>query len=392
MKITHICLCGPTTDNWNYQENLLSKYHTILGNNVTIITSEFVLNKKGNLETFKKTNYFNEDGVKMIRLEMKGVQNFNKKIKIFKGVFKSINKSKPDIIFVHGCQFLDIKQVVKYVKLNPNVKIFVDNHADFSNSAKNFLSKNILHKIIWRRCARLIEPYTTKFYGVLPARVDFLKDMYNIPEEKVDLLVMGADDEKVEEAKSIGIRDKTRKKYDINRDDFLIITGGKIDKNKSQILLLMEAVNNIKNKNVKLLIIGSVIDEYKDEFNSLLGENISYIGWVESSDIYKYFESSDLVVFPGLHSVLWEQAVGQGIPCVFKYIEGFTHVDLGGNCKFVYNDSPTELKAIINNIINDKELYKYMKNIAMSKGMNAFSYKKIAKKSIEDTGGRYEFI
>ena len=34
---------------------------------------------------------------------------------------------------------------------NPNVKIFVDNHADFSNSATNWLSLEILHKKIWKR-------------------------------------------------------------------------------------------------------------------------------------------------------------------------------------------------------------------------------------------------
>jgi 1,2-diacylglycerol 3-alpha-glucosyltransferase len=122
-----------------------------------------------------------------------------------------ISSLNPDIIFTHGCQFLDIKHIARYAKLHPKVKVYVDNHSDFSNSARNFLSKNILHKIIWRYCANLIEPYTTKFYGVLPARVDFLKNIYKIPRDKVELLVMGADDEKVEEASKPNVRLQIRK-------------------------------------------------------------------------------------------------------------------------------------------------------------------------------------
>ena len=91
-----------------------------------------------------------------------------------------------------------------------------------------------MHKIIWRKFAHLIEPYTTKFYGVLPARVDFLKNVYKLPEEKVELLVMGADDEKVKEAKNPNVKKEIRKKYNIKPGDFLIVTGGKIDYAKSK--------------------------------------------------------------------------------------------------------------------------------------------------------------
>lgn len=155
--------------------------------------------------------YYNEYGIKTIRINTKYKTNINSKFKRYKNFYETLCKEKPDIIFVHGVQFLDIKYVVKYVRKNPKVKVYVDNHADFSNSATTWLSKNILHKIIWRKCAKLIEPYTIKFYGVLPARVDFLKDMYKIPEEKIELLLMGADDEKVIEAKKPEVRKKLDK-------------------------------------------------------------------------------------------------------------------------------------------------------------------------------------
>lgn len=229
----------------------------------------------------------------------------------------------------------------------------------------------------------MIEPYTIKFYGVLPARVDFLKDIYKLPEGKVELLVMGADDERVKEAKNTDVKKEIREKYNIKSDDFLIITGGKIDNAKRQILLLMQAIRQIEKENVKLIVFGSVDKELKDEVNSLTdSDKIQYIGWVQSEDSYKYFASADLVVFPGRHSVFWEQVAGLGIPMIVKYWEGTTHVDLGGNVKFLYKDSIDEIKEEISTILNKCEIYENMKNVAENKGMEKFSYVNIAKRSI----------
>lgn len=386
MKIVHLCLCSSYNDGWSYQDNIIPFYHKKLGHDVTVITTPFINDKESTGYIFYKTgSYFDANGVKIIRKELRFSNKFiiSKKFRLYKGLYGTLVSEKPDIIFIHCCQFLDIKYVVKFAKKNPAVRIYVDGHEDFGNSARNWLSKNILHKFIWKYCANLIEPYTTKFYGVLPARVDFLVDMYKLPLEKVELLVLGAEDEKVAEAKSdVTFKRQFRKKYNIEEDDFLIITGGKLDSNKPQTLLLMEAVKNLNKENVKLIVFGSVSSEYKEIFTDLLNENIQYIGWVESKETYKYFNAADLVVFPGLHSVFWEQVVGLGKPCVFRYMNGFTHVDIGGNCKFIYEDSIDEIKNIIKEIVGNNKMYEGMKKVAQEKGMEVFSYEKISERSI----------
>ena len=63
-------------------------------------------------------------------------------------MYETIERINPDVLFVHGVQFLDLTEVVKYKKRNDYVKMYVDNHADFSNSATNFLSRYILHGVI----------------------------------------------------------------------------------------------------------------------------------------------------------------------------------------------------------------------------------------------------
>ena len=381
MKIVHVCLCGSFNDGWSYQENCLSNYHKQYGHDVAVITTPFVNDKESTGYKFYKTGeYYDQNGIKIIRkpLKLRLLQRFS----LYKGVYQSIVNENPDIFFIHGCQFLDIRYIVKYAKKKPSVRIYIDGHEDFGNSARNWISKNILHKIIWRYYANMVEPYTTKFYGVLPARVDFLIDMYKLPKEKVELLVLGAEDEKVEQAKDEGLRVSLREKYGIKEEDFLIITGGKIDSNKPQVLLLMEAVRKINSGKVKLLVFGSVSPKYKERLSALLCDIVQYIGWIDSKETYKYFNAAELVVFPGLHSVFWEQVIGLEKPCVFRYMEGFTHVDLGGNCKFLYEDSVDEIEKVLNEIVNNKETYEHMKNVATAKGMEVFSYKKIAEQSI----------
>ena len=384
MRILHCCLAAFYIDNYSYQENILPREHKKQGHDVRILASTETFVDNNTLGYIEAKSYFTEDGIKINRLPYsKVLPHFvMKKLRIYKGISNVLSDFRPEIIFIHDSQFLDIKFIVKYVRENTSVKVFVDCHADFSNSARNWISNNILHKMIYRRCAKMIEPYTIKFYGVLPARVDFLINMYKIPKEKVELLVMGAEDDKVAEAKDEQLRKLIRAKYSIDEDDFLIITGGKIDHNKPQTLQLMEAVKHINNSKIKLLVFGSINAEYKERFSSMLCETIQYIGWVDSPDTYKYFYAADLIVFPGLHSVFWEQVVGLGKPCVFRYIKGFTHIDLGGNCKFLYEGSAEEIEKVLIEIISHKEVYERMRDIANIKGIEEFSYKKIAQRCI----------
>lgn len=383
MKIVHVMLCGPVTDGWSYQDNLLTKYHRKLGYEVTMITSQWIWGEKGSLVKLKKTNYQNENDVKVIRLPIKGKDDFSRKFKRYEGLRQAMELENADILFIHGVSFCDVKIVTDYIRTHKINRVYVDNHSDFSNSGTNWISKNVLHKVIWKHYAQMLSPYVTKFYGVLPARVDWLVDMYNLPREKCELLVMGADDEKVEEAYKSESRVELRKKYGIAEDDFLIMTGGKIDPAKFQTIQLMKAVSQIENPKVKLIVFGSVSSDLQEQVKSLCTENkIMYIGWIKSDDSYKHFVASDLVVFPGRHSVFWEQVAGLGIPMICKYWPGTTHIDMGGNADFLYQDTVEEIQAKIDKVL-DSTTYWIMYHIAQEKRKN-FRYSEIARSSIEE--------
>lgn len=384
-KVVNICLYGPVTDGWSYQDNLLPKYQKENGNDVTVITSKWIWNSDGKLVKTDEQDYYNEYGIHTIRLDIKGDKALTSKFKRFKGLYSQLEKEKPDIIFVHCFQFLDIDDVIRYAKKHVGVIIYVDNHCDFSNSATNWISQNILHKIVWKSMAKKLNPYVKKFFGVIPARVDFLAEMYGLPREKIELLEMGADDEKVQKAADKSKISNLRKKYGIKESDFLIMTGGKIDQAKQQTLLLMEAVKELSNKfPVKLIVFGSVSNELKDKVNELSdGTVVNYIGWIQPDDSYDFFSAADLVVFPGRHSVFWEQVVGIGKPLVVKYWDGTTHVQVNGNAEFLMKDTAEEIKNKISGILdNDKYKYNQMLVAATGKAKQRFSYREIALRSL----------
>ena len=272
-------------------------------------------------------------------------------------------------------------EVVKYKKNHPEIKLFLDSHADYSNSAHTWLSKHLLHGVLWKYCAHRALPYSEKFYGVLPARVDFLIERYKLPKEKVELLVMGADDELVENANNPKIIHSVREQYGIKENDFLIVTGGKIDLWKQQTLLLMDAVNSIDSNHVKLIVFGSVVPELKEDVEKRCSGKVQYIGWIDSKDSYPIFAACQLAIFPGRHSVFWEQVAGMGIPMIVKYWDGTTHVDGGGNVEFLYNDSVDEITEKILKISSDELHYNTMKNVA-EQISKKFSYSSIAQRSI----------
>ena len=382
MKIAHICL-EQYSDGWTYQENLLSKFHKKMGFEVVIITSMYCY-AEGKLVEDSKNEFTDVNGVRVLRLKKKS-DGLMEKVPTFLNFYKMLEAEKPDIIFSHGCQYKDVVKVVKYVKKHANVQLFVDNHADFSNSATNFLSKEILHKIIWRHYAQILLPYTKKFWGVMPARVDFMVDLYKLPKEKCDLLVMGADDDLVEKSSYESENNALRDRYKISKDDFLIVTGGKIDEAKIQTELLMKAVLNLDEPNVKLLFFGSIEEKIKSRIMSLVDKKkVIYAGWITPDQSYDYFEIADLVVFPGRHSVFWEQAAGQGKPLLVKEWAGTKHIDVGGNVEFIENDSVVEMERKLSNILQDKAKYQNMKNVASTIAKKYFSYRQIAQRSIEN--------
>lgn len=372
-------------DGWGYQDNMIAKYHVSFGHDVTVVTNQWVYDREGNYVKTDKETEVDRYGVKIIRIPIKNDKPYAYKLKRYVGLYETLCKLEPDVIFLHSTQIMDVEDIIRYKKEHSKTRVYADNHCDYSNSATNWLSKHILHGIVWKKSAWKLNPYVEKFYGVLPARVDFMTERYKLPKDRVELLVMGMDDEKAEQADKPEVKKEIRERFGYAEDDFVVITGGKIDHAKRQTLLLIEAVKQIQNPHLKLLVFGSVVEDMKKPLIDLCDsdDRIQYIGWVQADDTYPYFAASDLAMFPGRHSVMWEQVAGQGIPMVCKYWDGTTHVDVGGNVQFLYKDSTEEIKQVLEKLMTRGSEYQEMLKSAREKGKEVFSYKQISKRAIE---------
>ena len=124
MKVVHLCLGSFYPDNYSYQENLLPKFHKELGYEVEVIASTQSFDEHGKVCYLQNTGtYQNEYDIKVTRIPYKTESKIWKKLKRYQGCYEALKKADPDIIFVHGGQFLDIDQVVRYVKEKPHTVV-----------------------------------------------------------------------------------------------------------------------------------------------------------------------------------------------------------------------------------------------------------------------------
>jgi 1,2-diacylglycerol 3-alpha-glucosyltransferase len=384
MKIVHFCLACFYIEGMEYQENVMPRKHRQLGHDVEIVTSQFCFDTTGKVFYREVGEYVNKDDVKVriIPYDTKTYGKYAKKYGIFPELYKTLEALKPDIVFCHGGQF-NVRQVVRYIKDNPNVRLYMDSHADYFNSPIDTFKKNMYQRYLWGRQYRKLEPYCRKMWGTLPWRVQYMKEVYNVRSDKVQLLVMGGDVEKLGPDEKQAIRNRVRGKYDISDSTFMMVAGGKIDKKKN-IHLLMEAVAAIKDRDIKLVVFGEPTEDARSLISRLANsEKTKMVGWLSPEECYALFYAADLAVFPGTHSVLWEQVCACELPALFRGTEGQNHVDMGGNCQFLYKDDAGEIKTKILDIIDKPELYSSMKKVAVEKGYNTFSYMEISKKAIE---------
>ena len=383
MKIVHIAPNAPYNEGWGYQDNLLPKYHARLGHDVTLIITNRTHCDGNIVETDCETSY-SPDGFRVVR--RKNVMPHFLKLDVFFSkinVYDILEDIKPDFVFYHGLVSSTIFQVTYYKRhVNPDMVIVQDNHLDYNIGfgKKMSLWQKILvlkHRLVYA----MNDKYISKVYGVTPWRKDYAIDVFGVPSKKADILIMGADDDQIDLQHRHEIRENLRKQYNVKDSDFLIVSGGKIDRRK-KIDLLMRAVAG--QSNTKLLVFGNVLDDIKDDFDQLVkeNENIIYIGWIDSAKVYDYFFAADLVFFPGQHSVLWEQACASKVPCVFERWEGMDHVNNGGNSDFVSPVTVDSLKAKIEELKFTPKYFK-MKSIAESEKTDIYLYSKIAEKSLE---------
>lgn len=384
-RILHVCLACFYYDKMSYQENMLIKKHIEFGYKVSVVSfCKDMIN--GEVVVRKPGLYYGQFGEPIYRLETKQVKGlkrlnpFSRLSNYHIGLNNVLDNFNPNIIFVHGPQTKNVYEIIEYKRKHPNVIVFADNHTDDINSKRDTkYLKYFLRNVVYGKFARDLSKIVKTFWGTTPARCDFLIKKYHVKRERVGFLPTGVDETKLS---SQGKKDGQvlLNKYGISDRNFIIVSGGKFDKYKN-IVPLVDSYDEIRKKydNVVLVLFGTLDKKYLEYIQN---KKIVYLGWLDGASIVNVLMNSNLSVFIGGHSTIWEESIAIGLPGIFMKYEGFEHINFNDNVLFIEQNEKGTILPALDSLLSNKDKYNILKNNALSDRRKQFFYSNIAKKAI----------
>lgn len=376
MKILHLMLSNYYIDNVTYQENLLTRQNLMDGHTVKIVASTETFVSPNRLGYVKPSIYFNEDGIEVTRIPYRKFLPLKvmAKIRSYSGLYSIIEEYQPDVILHHGVPSYELLTLGKYKKRNPHIKLYLDSHEDFHNSARNFISKEILHRRFYGPIVRRVLKYIDKILCVNIEAFDFLSSLYGIPLEKMELYPLGgilfSEKERLEKRNSI------RNSFGITEDEILMVHSGKMKKRKRTEELL-RAFEQVDNKRFQLYLIGEFSEDVKYVVEPILNSDkrIKYVGWMNGDELIDFLCATDIYLQPGSQSATMQNAICCGCPVMiypYKSHKPF----LNENGFFV--ESVEDIIAVFNSIEKDPKILGEMRNKSLEIARELLDYKKLA--------------
>lgn len=318
MKI--VMICEFFNELLEYQENLLAKYYVKNGHEVSIITSTFdsvfdYYNDRHDKKSPPRKYEF--EGIQIYKLQYQ--YNILNKLRAYTPIYELLESEQPDLIYVHDI-IPNLPEMVRYVKRHPKCRMIMDYHADYSNSGANWLSLKILHGMIRKHWLDQARPYLRKIFPVVPVSTTFLHEVYGVPLGEMELLPLGTDLEYGARIRAEGARAEVRAALGIPDDSFAVFTGGKLTPLKKTEHLIA-GLAALGRPDVHLIVVGDA-SEKEAAYKAMLLEaaggmpNVHFRGWQDKYGVYRHLAAADVAVFPASQSVMWQQAIGMGLPLI----------------------------------------------------------------------------
>mgnify|MGYP000583775744 CR=1 FL=1 len=303
MRIAHICLSCFYNDGMNYQENQLVRQHVADGHDVLVLASTEVYNDKGQLTYRDPGDYMGTDGARVIRLPYSTwlPHKVMRKLRFHPGVYDQIKAFAPDAILFHGGCGAEIVTVARYVRDHPETIFYVDSHEDWTNSAKNFVSREILHRMFYGNRLRKALPQIDMVLCVTTDTMDFVEDLYRVSRDKLEFYPLGG--YPLEDADYHQRREAKRAELGIAPDMTLYAQTGKMRPHKrlSETLRAFKASAGVTDR---FAIGGVLLDETRDEVERLVAEDprVVFLGWQSVEDLTDLLCAADIYLHPGRQS------------------------------------------------------------------------------------------
>lgn len=376
MKILHIMLSNYYIDGFNYQENVLPELNRLHGHNVLIIASTETFSEHKQLVYLEPGTYSTASGIPVHRI---GYTSWlplfiGKKVRKYKKWLSLAITYKPDVVLWHGLAAWDLRLLARLKKAVPGAKIYLDSHEDFHNSARNPISKYLLHYCLYRFSLQPALKVAEKVLYISEETKLFDKQAYKVPLSLLEFYPLGALVLSEEECR---IRaQKAAALYGFNFDKPIFLHSGKMDKSKKT-LDLMRAFKRITNSDLRMFLVGSIAAEIKEAFFQLLDEDerISFLGWKSPEELMDLLCACHLYLQPGTQSVTLQNALGVGAPvAIFPYLSHKPY--LNGNGFYVENEADIELA--LKEVAANPQLVPAMRNASRQIAIDILDYQKLA--------------
>jgi 1,2-diacylglycerol 3-alpha-glucosyltransferase len=383
MIVVHLCLSGPYTDNWGYQENLLPLYQAKAGHAVFVIATNTAYGLDGEIVEKDCGEYLLDGGVRIVRVRPGRL--LTRKIGLAYGYYRILDilrRLRPDFIMIHGLMSVTAFQAILYKMLvNRRCVLVADTHLDIycAPTRRSGLRSGLFRASIslfgWFYATQCRE-----LFGITPGCIDYAVRRHRIAPTRFKLLPLGADTDRIEFARQAELRQSVRRRYGIPLTDRIMIFGGKLDAAKN-VRSLVQAAGSANVASLTLVVFGSVHADLLDAFNADVDryrDRVRYVGFLGVEDIYNLFLAADLAAFPGTESALWQQAIACGLPAIFKWWPGIEYLDVGGNCTFIRDPDADSIRKVIEHLFSDSDRLETMAEVARRQGVLRFSYRSLA--------------
>mgnify|MGYP003135185223 CR=1 FL=1 len=317
MRILHLCLSCFYIDEAGYQENQLVRQHVEDGHEVLVIASTETFDGKGGLGYKEPGSYVGSDGAKVIRLAYTRwlPHKIARKLRIHHGVYALINDFNPEAILFHGCAGNEIVTAARYACDNPDVLLYVDSHEDRNNSARGFLSRNILHRLYYRNRFQRALPQIRKILCVNVEAMDFVSELYGVPKDRLEFFPLGG--KVLESVEILNRRTRTRAHHGLPDDAFVFVQSGKMTARK-RLADSLDAFSRLEGDHLRFWIIGLLTADTKEDLSSWIEADarIIFLGWKSSDKLNDLLCAADAYVQPGTQSVTMQNALCCGCPVI----------------------------------------------------------------------------
>lgn len=371
MRILHIMLSNYYVENQGYQENRLTYYNKSHGHIVKILASSSVYNDYKNI-SYKSSTDYNEHNIEVVRLPVKKYIPFKNKIRAHKGTRREIEVFRPEIIVFHGIQGWDLINASMYVKKNKNTILYVDVHSDYNNSSRKIFSKYILHKIFYKKIIKKCIPYINKILCISPESQIFAINEYGIDKSKTEIFPLGGDI--LDDQTYFAYRKETRAMFSL-KDEIVYIHTGKMSILERKTHDVINAFNDLSEKNSVLFLVGKFEPEQAEYFYTLMKRNtrIIYLGWKNQEELIKLLCASDVYVNIGGMTATTQSALCNRCSAIVYPHENYIKL-IDKNGFFASNHD--ELLTIMSNLTMNS--LAEMSNKSLEIARNYLDYSKLA--------------